>query len=92
MWRCRKTTARLSQAIKNNTPGSTLWYAKLAFQREVIDQMQAMIDPQYREVRTALLTARLIEDGALGPAARDRLLVDLPMQSLMLSIAPRLRD
>jgi hypothetical protein len=39
----------LSQAIKNNTPGSTLWYAKLAFQREVIDQMQAMIDPHYRD-------------------------------------------
>ena len=39
----------LSQAIKNNTPGSTLWYIKLAFQREVIDQMQAMMDPQYRK-------------------------------------------
>jgi hypothetical protein len=39
----------LSQAIKNNTPGSTLWYAKLAFQREIIDQMQAMIDPHYRD-------------------------------------------
>lgn len=39
----------LAQLIKNNTPGSTLWYAKLAFQREVIDQMQAMMDPRYRE-------------------------------------------
>jgi hypothetical protein len=39
----------LTQAIKSNTPGSTLWYIKLAFQREVIDQMQAMIDPQYRK-------------------------------------------
>jgi hypothetical protein len=39
----------LSQAIKNNTPGSTIWYAKLAFQREIIDQMQAMIDPNYRQ-------------------------------------------
>jgi hypothetical protein len=39
----------LSQAIKNNTPGSTLWYTKLAFQREIIDQMQAMIDPNYRQ-------------------------------------------
>jgi hypothetical protein len=38
----------LSQAIKSNTPGSSLWYAKLAFQREVIDQMQAQIDPDYR--------------------------------------------
>jgi hypothetical protein len=39
----------LARAIKNNTPGSTLWYAKLAFQREVIDQMQAQIDPNYRQ-------------------------------------------
>jgi hypothetical protein len=39
----------LSQLIRNNTPGSTLWYIKLAFQREVIDQMQAMIDPKFRE-------------------------------------------
>jgi hypothetical protein len=40
---------QLAQLIKNNTPGSTLWYAKLAFQREVIDQMQAQIDPNYRQ-------------------------------------------
>ena len=39
----------LAQAIKNNTPGSTLWYVKLAFQREIIDQMQAMIDPEHRK-------------------------------------------
>lgn len=39
----------LSGAIRNNTPGSTLWYIKLAFQREVIDQMQAMMDPEYRK-------------------------------------------
>lgn len=41
--------AALSRAIQENTPGSTLWYLKLAFQREVIDQMQAMIDPEYRK-------------------------------------------
>jgi hypothetical protein len=39
----------LAQLLRNNTPGSTLWYAKLAFQREVIDQMQAMMDPDYRK-------------------------------------------
>jgi hypothetical protein len=38
-----------AQLIRNNTPGSTIWYAKLAFQREIIDQMQSMIDPQYRK-------------------------------------------
>jgi hypothetical protein len=39
----------LTQLIRNNTPGSTIWYIKLAFQRELIDQMQAMIDPTYRD-------------------------------------------
>jgi hypothetical protein len=39
----------LATAIRNNTPGSTLWYIKLAFQRELTDQMQAMIDPKYRQ-------------------------------------------
>jgi hypothetical protein len=39
----------LAQLIRSNTPGSTLWYVKLAFQREVIDQMQAMMDPTYRQ-------------------------------------------
>jgi hypothetical protein len=39
----------LTQAIRNNTPGSTLWYLKLAFQREVLDQMQSMMDPDYRK-------------------------------------------
>jgi hypothetical protein len=39
----------LAAAIRNNTPGSTLWYIKLAFQREVIDQLQTMIDPKYRQ-------------------------------------------
>lgn len=29
------------------TPGSSLWYARLAFQRVMMDQMQAMIDPEY---------------------------------------------
>jgi hypothetical protein len=33
--------------IQNNLPGSTLWYARLAFSREVLDQMQAQIDPDY---------------------------------------------
>lgn len=37
----------LRQLIQNNTPGSTLWYARLAFQREVLDKLQAEIDPDY---------------------------------------------
>jgi hypothetical protein len=37
----------LRQLIQNNTPGSSLWYARLAFSREVLDRLQAEIDPDY---------------------------------------------
>jgi hypothetical protein len=37
----------LRQLIQNNMPGSTLWYTRLAFSREVLDQMQREIDPDY---------------------------------------------
>jgi hypothetical protein len=37
----------LRQFIQNNLPGSTLWYARLAFQREVLDKLQQEIDPRY---------------------------------------------
>lgn len=41
-------TARdLRRLIQSNLPGSSLWYAKLAFNREVLDQMQAQSDPEY---------------------------------------------
>lgn len=37
----------LRRMIQSNTPGSSLWYAKLAFNREVLDQLQMQIDPEY---------------------------------------------
>jgi hypothetical protein len=37
----------LRNLIQNNLPGSSLWYTRLAFSREVLDQMQAAIDPDY---------------------------------------------
>jgi len=37
----------LRNLVQNNLPGSSLWYARLAFSREVLDQMQAQIDPDY---------------------------------------------
>jgi hypothetical protein len=44
----KSATARnLRRLIQNNTPGSTLWYARLAFSREVLDKLQAEIDPDY---------------------------------------------
>ncbi|WP_028970164.1 hypothetical protein [Sphingomonas sp. URHD0057] len=35
------------QLIQNNLPGSTLWYTRLAFTREVLDRLQAELDPDY---------------------------------------------
>ena len=35
--------------VQANTPGSTLWYARLAFQREIVDQLQEQVDPEYRQ-------------------------------------------
>jgi hypothetical protein len=37
----------LRQLIQNNLPGSSLWYTRLAFSREVLDKLQAEIDPDY---------------------------------------------
>jgi hypothetical protein len=42
-----KTPDALRRLIQNNLPGSTLWYAKLAVQRTIMDQLQAEIDPDY---------------------------------------------
>lgn len=41
------TGRALRQLIQNNLPGSSLWYTRLAFSREVLDQLQAQIDPTY---------------------------------------------
>lgn len=38
----------LAQHIKAWTPGSSLWYSKLATDRLVFDNIQSMIDPDYR--------------------------------------------
>jgi hypothetical protein len=37
----------LRQLIQNNLPGSSLWYTRLAFSREVLDKLQAELDPEY---------------------------------------------
>ncbi len=36
----------LSQFIKINTPGSSLWYARLAWERIAWDSLQKLIDPE----------------------------------------------
>ena len=38
--------AELSRFIQLNTPGRSLWYSKLAFERIMFDQMDHMLDPQ----------------------------------------------
>lgn len=38
----------LAQHLKGWTPGSSLWYSKLATDRLVFDNIQSMIDPDYR--------------------------------------------
>ena len=42
-----KTGSDLVKIIKSETPGSSLWYLKLGFQRAMMDQMQMQIDPNY---------------------------------------------
>lgn len=66
----------LRKLIQNNTPGSTLWYAKLAFSREVLDKLQAEIDPEYYDSFDRMET-RAQQDGTQfwwrpGNAAPDR--------------------
>ncbi len=36
----------LTRFIKSNTPGSTLWYARLAFDRVIWDRLQSVLDPK----------------------------------------------
>ena len=44
----RKNHSReLQRFIWSNTPGSNVWYTRLALQREVMDQLQMMHDPTY---------------------------------------------
>jgi hypothetical protein len=67
----------LRQLIQNNLPGSTLWYTRLAFTREVLDQMQAEIDPQYWD-SFSRMEKRAKQDGTQfywrpGHRAPDRL-------------------
>lgn len=39
----------LVRLIKQETPGSSLWYSRLAFERLIADTLQEAIDPNYRQ-------------------------------------------
>ncbi|ASY64483.1 Phage protein [Sinorhizobium sojae CCBAU 05684] len=45
----KMTGKMLAQHIKAWTPGSSLWFSKIATDRLLFDQIQAMIDPNYRQ-------------------------------------------
>lgn len=71
-----KSARALRRVIQGNTPGSSLWYLKLAFQREVLDQMQEQMDPDYWDSFDRM-EKRAQEDGAgfwwrPGETAPDR--------------------
>jgi hypothetical protein len=38
-----------ARALRSETPGGTLWYSRLAFERLWIDQLQSWADPNYRQ-------------------------------------------
>jgi hypothetical protein len=42
-----KSVDALRRLVQNNTPGSSLWYIKLAVQRTILDKLQAELDPDY---------------------------------------------
>lgn len=43
-----KFGAELARAVRWNMPGTNLWYARLALDRMLWDQVQTMVDPDYR--------------------------------------------
>jgi hypothetical protein len=44
-----RRAAKVAKLLRNAVPGTNLWYTRLAFDRMVADQLQAEIDPQYRD-------------------------------------------
>ena len=41
----------ISNFIKRYTPGASLWYVRLAFERLIVDTLQEMIDPDFNKKR-----------------------------------------
>ncbi|MCG5241407.1 hypothetical protein ACIU1J_27715 [Azospirillum doebereinerae] len=41
--------AELARAIRFNAPGGNLWYTRLVADRAIMDTIQQLLDPQYRE-------------------------------------------
>jgi hypothetical protein len=45
---------QISEFIKKNTPGGSIWYARLALERWLFDNLSEWIDPKYAEKRKRL--------------------------------------
>lgn len=55
-----KTNAgrEIVNAIRENTPGGSLWWARAAYERIVLDQLQQLVDPQARAAFRRKVTQR----------------------------------
>jgi len=55
--------ADLSKYLRRHTPGQSLWYARLAFERLIFDQLQAMIDPKWHSKKRRKIKKTRKEQG-----------------------------
>lgn len=56
------------QLLRNYTPGGSLWYMRLAYEREVLDQLQQVLDPDaYRSFRRRVQSAREYDTQFFAP-------------------------
>lgn len=70
-------TTGLFNLAKRNTPGQNLWYSRLAVERLIFDQLEAMIDPNFQNRAMRMENRMLKETGqeyfwAKGELAPDR--------------------
>lgn len=61
----KKTNAgrEVVRFLRGNTPGGTLWYLRLAYERVLLDQLQYMVDPDASRVFRRQVQNRLREYG-----------------------------
>ena len=55
--------------LRQNTPGGTLWYLRLAYERMLLDQLQMMVDPDARKPQARLWPGVLVGAGGDGATA-----------------------
>ncbi len=54
--------------LRNYTPGGSLWYLRLAYEREVLDQLQRVLDPSAaRSFRRRVQSAREFDTRFFAP-------------------------